>query len=127
MKNLILLICMSFCTDGFFLKLSKANVSSNNSITINSGSNWSSIGTTDSHFGYVVRTAGDVNNDGYDDIAVGAYGYQNNRGKVSLFLGSPTGPSLLPSWEKNGESVGDFFGVSISSGDMNNDGYDDLL
>jgi hypothetical protein len=38
-------------------------------------------------FGCSVSGAGDVNNDGYDDIIVGAYGSMNDRGRAYIFYG----------------------------------------
>ena len=48
---------------------------------------WTAEGEVDSgYFGYALGPAGDVNGDGYDDLAVGAYGYDGGRGKVYLYL-----------------------------------------
>ncbi len=46
---------------------------------------------TDEYFGIYVN-AGDVNKDGYDDLGVAAWGYDNNRGRIYLFYNAP--PSL---------------------------------
>lgn len=37
------------------------------------------------YFGYSVASAGDVNGDGYDDLIVGAYGYNSNTGRAYLY------------------------------------------
>jgi len=47
-------------------------------------------------FGWSVSTAGDVNGDGYSDVIVGAYGYDNGQtdeGRVYVYYGN-NGPSL---------------------------------
>lgn len=40
-----------------------------------------------SYFGFSVSTAGDVNEDGYSDVIVGAHGYNSMTGKVYIFYG----------------------------------------
>lgn len=77
-------------------------------------------------FGYSVSSAGDVNGDGYSDVIVGAIGYSSNNGKAYLYLGGLnmnntadvtfTGSSV----ERLGWSVSD-------AGDVNNDGYCDVI
>jgi ankyrin repeat protein len=69
---------------------------------------------------------GDVDGGGYDDIVIGAEKYNNNRGRAYLFYGEPdmnTTCDLI----FEGESEGDFFGSTVSCGDIDNDGYDDIL
>lgn len=82
-------------------------------------------------FGYSVASAGDVNNDGYDDVVVGAYVYDNgesDEGRAYLYLGSSSGLSASPSWTAEGNQANAFFGSSVASaGDVNNDGFDDVL
>ena len=79
--------------------------------------------------GWSVSTAGDVNGDGYADVLVGTNNgitpdYTNAR--VLLFLGSPTG--LLPSSWTYGTTVGgDHPTVGQGAGDVNGDGFDDIL
>ena len=78
-------------------------------------------------FGYSVSGAGDVNNDGYDDLIVGApyYDYGGySAGRVYVLSGFD-GDTL---YVFTGEAAGDYLGRSISgAGDVNNDGYDDLI
>ncbi len=69
---------------------------------------------------------GDVDGDGYDDILIGAYQYNSKRGRVYLFYGGPdmdTTADLI----FEGQNVGDWFGNGIVCGDIDNDGYEDIV
>ena len=93
---------------------------------------WVVWGNQDSAFyGRSVASAGDVNNDGYSDVIVGAYVYDNgqtNEGVAYLYLGSQSGPSTSPSWTAEGNQTSAYFGYSVASaGDVNGDGYSDVI
>ncbi|MBL4720950.1 MAG: FG-GAP repeat protein, partial [Alphaproteobacteria bacterium] len=83
---------------------------------------------------------GDVNGDGFDDILIGAYENDAsgiNAGAVYVVFGSGTPPSSVNlaavalgtgGFKVTGEDVYDYAGFSVSSaGDVNGDGFDDLL
>jgi len=87
--------------------------------------------------GYAVAGVGDVNNDGYNDIVIGAKGDEeggNDAGQTYLILGRPTNQ-----WQRDidlaeanasfiGEDFADSSGSSVAGvGDVNNDGYDDIV
>ncbi len=83
------------------------------------------------YFGSSVATAGDVNGDGYSDVIVGAYnhdGGETNEGRAYVFLGSPAGPAASPAWTAESNQAGADFGRSVASaGDVNGDGYADVI
>ncbi len=83
-------------------------------------------------FGASVSSAGDVNGDGYDDVVVGAPGYQNSNGAVFLFLGGPSGISsggpATAAKTLQGFLLGARFGTSVSAaGDVSGDGFADVV
>jgi len=88
-------------------------------------------------FGYALAPAGDVNGDGYDDIAIGSPGidlagmyHGIDRGAVYIFQGGPDGPSAIPGARLEAPVPLDYdrFGFSVSTaGDINRDGFDDIV
>jgi hypothetical protein len=83
-------------------------------------------------FGWSLAGAGDVNGDGYADVIVGALQYDvtggENEGRAVVYHGSPTGLDETPSWTVDGDDFRGQFGTSVSTaGDVNGDGYDDVI
>ncbi len=79
-------------------------------------------------YGYSVASAGDVNGDGYSDVAVGAYGHGTSKGKVYVYLGRANGLPATAAWTAVGESASNQFGWSVATaGDVNGDDYSDLI
>lgn len=80
------------------------------------------------YFGHSASGVGDVNNDGFDDVMIGANGYDTEKGKLYLFLGGSTGLSTTPDWTYLGQQTKQDLGEFISdAGDVNGDGYDDVI
>ena len=81
-------------------------------------------------FGVSVATAGDVNGDGFSDVIVGAYGYdngQNDEGRAFVYHGSAAGLSTTAAWSAESNQVSAFFGRTVSTaGDVNGDGFSDI-
>ena len=82
-------------------------------------------------FGRVVATAGDVNGDGYSDAIVGAPefdGGQSSAGRAYVYLGSPAGLAITPTWFAEGDGLGASLGSAVSTaGDVNGDGFADII
>ncbi|XP_071418731.1 integrin alpha-6 isoform X1 [Pithys albifrons albifrons] len=83
-------------------------------------------GTTDSMFGLAVENVGDVNQDGYPDIAVGAP--YDGFGKVYIYHGSRNGINTKPAQILDGEKANtNFFGYSIAGNmDLDKNAYPDI-
>jgi hypothetical protein len=96
---------------------------------------------TEDQSGYAVSTAGDINGDGVDDLIVGAWRADSNgsaSGSSYVVFGRRTGvfesAIALSSLDGNtgfrldGVAADDLSGASVSAaGDINSDGFDDLV
>ena len=115
---------------GFASSVSVDTLDGSNGLRLNVINTWHNSGEE-------VSTAGDVNGDGYDDILVGARRANNSTGQTYVVFGSGSGfaASLDLStldgsngFRLDGIDVEDYSGISVSTaGDVNGDGYDDML
>uniref|UniRef100_A0A8D1D7B6 Integrin subunit alpha 7 n=1 Tax=Sus scrofa TaxID=9823 RepID=A0A8D1D7B6_PIG len=102
-------------------------------VYMNQGGHWAGVsplrlcGSLDSMFGISLAVLGDLNQDGFPDIAVGAP--FDGDGKVFIYHGSSLGVVAKPSQVLEGEAVGiKSFGYSLSGGlDVDGNHYPDLL
>jgi hypothetical protein len=109
----------------------------NNSTPVNLSDIASGIGgfvingaSVDDNSGFSVSDAGDVNNDGFADLIIGATGTGASYVVFGKANGAPVNLSTIGTggFVINGASADVGLGRSVSSaGDVNNDGYDDLI
>jgi len=89
-------------------------------------------------YGFTVAGLGDVNGDGFDDVAISApsmadvitgSGTLTGVGAVFIFLGSPSGLPTNPSkvLQPTTAVEGALFGFSVDAGDITGDGKNDII
>uniref|UniRef100_A0A8C7MJR4 Integrin subunit alpha 6 n=1 Tax=Oncorhynchus kisutch TaxID=8019 RepID=A0A8C7MJR4_ONCKI len=98
-------------------------------VYINQAGKWAKItpirlnGTKDSMFGLAVENIGDINQDSYQDIAVGAPYADTGAGKVYIYHGSANGINTMPA--QVGFAV--LFGYSLAGNmDLDKNSYPDI-
>ena len=81
------------------------------------------------YFGDRLANAGDVNADGFEDLLVmDRPAKSHGVSHVHLFLGAPRGSALVRAWTLAGQEYGSYLGLAMTSaGDMNRDGFGDVL
>lgn len=75
-------------------------------------------GELNDEFGFYAGTAGDVNGDGYSDVAIGTLA-----GKAYFYLGSASGLNATPAFTHTQNSLR----AAATAGDINGDGFADVI
>ncbi len=97
--------------------------------------NWSDVMITgqqpDAWLGSALASAGDVNGDGYSDLIIGAYPYDNGQTDEGTALiyhgGGLPGNETSGTWLSDSIASRRFGSVVADAGDINGDGFDDVL
>ena len=116
-------------------KLTDINIANKGNIPANQG--FKIFGGGIKILGYSVSGTGDINGDGFDDLVVGAAGnYTNQVPGVAYVVFGSAQAKILDLGNLNGKNgfkftsvdKGNAFGGSVSNvGDMNGDGYDEII
>jgi hypothetical protein len=81
--------------------------------------------------GTLMRRAGDVNGDGFDDILVGCPYWDEGPvdcGQARLYFGNATGADAEPAWRFAGANTNSYLSHCVAgSFDVNRDGYGDII
>ncbi len=113
-------------THGTSVRSAKVFTIVNPAAPVAEGLRWSFSGVSANDQAGNVVSLGDVNGDGYPDYIVGAPGVNANSGAAYIFFGGPK-PHAIPDVTLTGEP-GSAFGASAApAGDVNGDGYPDVI
>lgn len=78
------------------------------------------------NFGANINISGDFNGDGFNDLVISSeHGNLCHYGQVNIFFGGPT-LDTTSDWQFVGE-MEEEFGITLAVGDLNGDGYSDLV
>jgi gliding motility-associated-like protein len=110
-----------------------------NAFTVNNTANITNVDLNEppSNVLTTIAPIGDINSDGYSDVAILVHGYYNDgvtyRGSIWIYLGSANGLSLNPvnivnDPDYTGQQLRGTFGTTAKpAGDVNGDGYGDII
>ena len=114
---------------GELVNQGKAYLFYGSAVGLNSEPAWTAVGTNEYRFlGWNVSCAGDVNNDGYSDVLIVSsmdFPSEYSFGAVYAYYGSASGLSSVPDW--TGNLIHSLYTVAAGAGDINGDGYDDII